>query len=420
MNSDINNTVNQGIGAYVEYINSVRLDELQMVLSEISNRLNEELTQQDINLIKALKYADNVRVFVSKPNEILGSELTKHGEIAEQIDVNINNARYVLNGLKERFTFEGVGRTAPEDYLDGVQEVQSKFYNGLNNTLRAVLEHKEKYQYFGSDGQSYYSIPKDYYETIQKILNGENVDNLNGRTIEAAKKLIEEIEKQTNKPFNDVVKPSVSDYSDVQFEKVGETLEKEQESLKNQSDANKKDFRKNSKEEKAKAMDNSAPSMAEAAKVAGVAAAVRGGISFVMAVAKKNKQGKSITQFTSEDWKDIGIDTGKGTLKGGISGLSIYTLTNFTNTPAPLASAYVSATFGVVNLSKQYKRGEITSSDFIENSQLVCMDSAIFAIGAGLGSIIIPIPVLGAVVGSIVANTMSSISKDYLEKKEEK
>lgn len=297
--------------------------------------------------------------------------------------------------------------------------MNSKFYNGLNNTLKAVLEHKEKYQYFGSDGQSYYSIPKDYYETIQKILNGENVDNLNGRTIETTKKLIEEIEKHTNRPFNDVVKPSVSKYSDVQIGKVNETLDKEQTSLRNQADTNKEASKNNAKDEKAKAIDNSGPSMAEVAKVTGVADAVSGGISFVMAVAKKKKEGKSIIQFTSDDWKDIGIDTGKGTLKGGVSGLSIYTLTNFANTPAPLASAYVSATFGVVNLAKQYKNGEITSSDFIENSQLVCMDSAISAIGAGLGSVIIPVPVLGAVVGSIVANTMSSISKDYLGKKEQ-
>lgn len=419
MKSTINNTANQGIGAYVEYINSVRADELQRVLGEISNKLNEELTQQHINLIKALKYVDNVREFVSKPNEILGSELTKHGEIAEQIDVNINNARCVLNGLKERFTFDGVGRTAPEDYLDGVQAVQSKFYNGLNNTLKAVLEHKEKYQYFGSDGQSYYSIPKDYYETIQKILNGENVDNISDRTIETAKKLIEEIENQTNRTFNDVVKPSVSNYSDVQLGKVNETLDNEQASLSNQAEANKEASKNNAKENKSKAIDNSGPSMVEAAKVTGVAAAVNGGISFIMSVARKKKESKSITQFTSDDWKDIGIDTGKGAVKGGFSGLSIYTLTNFANTPAPLASAYVSATFGVVSLAKQYKNGEITSSDFIENSQLVCMDSAISAIGAGLGSVIIPVPVLGAVVGSIVANTMSSISKDYLEKKEQ-
>ena len=419
MKSAINNTTNQGIGAYVEYINLVRQDELQRILGEISNKLNEELTQQDINLIKALKYVDNVREFVSKPNEILGSELTKHGEIAEQIDVNINNARYVLNGLKERFTFDGVGRTAPEDYLDGVQAVQSKFYNGLNNTLRGVLEHKEKYKYFGSDGQSYYSIPKDYYETIQKIINGENVDNIHSRTIETAKKLIKEIENQTNRSFNDVVKPSISDYSDVQLGKVNETLDNEQASLRNQTETNKEASKNNAEDKKAKAIDNSGPSVSEAAKVTGIAAAISGGISFVMSVAKKKKEGKSIAEFTYNDWKDIGIDTGKGTVKGGVSGLSIYVLTNFANTPSPLASSYVSATFGVVNLANQYKNGEITSDEFIENSQLVCMDSAISAIGAGLGSVIIPVPVLGAVIGSIVANTMSSISKDYLDKKEQ-
>ena len=71
MKSATNNTVNQGIGAYVEYINSVRADELQGVLGEIANKLNEELTQQDINLIKALKYVDNVRDFVSKPNSLV-------------------------------------------------------------------------------------------------------------------------------------------------------------------------------------------------------------------------------------------------------------------------------------------------------------------------------------------------------------
>lgn len=419
MKSTINNTTSQGIGAYVEYINSVRADELQRVLSEISNKLNEELTQHDINLIKALKYVDNVRAFISKPNEILGSELTKHGEIAEQIDVNINNARCVLNGLKERFTFDGVGRTAPEDYLDGVQAVQSKFYNGLNNTLKAVLEHKEKYQYFGSDGESYYSIPKDYYETIQKIINGDNVDNIHSRTIETAKKLIKEIENETNRPFNDVVKPSISDYSDVQLGKVNETLDREQDLLNNKAEANKETSKNNAEQNKAKAIDNSAPSVTEAAKVTVIAASVSGGISLVMSAAKKKREGKNINQFTSDDWKDVGIDTGKGVVKGGVSGLSIYTLTNFAKTPAPLASAYVSATFGIVNLAKQYKNGDITSSEFIENSQLICMDSAVSAIGAGLGSVIIPVPVLGAVVGSIVANTMSSISKDYLGKEEQ-
>lgn len=256
MKTAINNTINQGIGSYIEYINSSRVDGLETTLNEISNKLKEELTEHDINLIKALKHVENVKEFVAKPNNILGSNLTKHGEIAEQIDVNINNARSILNGVKERFTFEGVGRTAPEDYLDGVQAVQSKFYNGLNNTLKSILAHKEKYEYFGSDGQSYYSIPKDYYETIQKILNEDNIDNINSRTIETAKKLIEEIEEETSRLFNDVVKPSISNYDDVQLGKVNETLNDEQEFLKNKSEANKKTSKDNSKEEQSKAIHN--------------------------------------------------------------------------------------------------------------------------------------------------------------------
>lgn len=420
MKSEFNSTFNQGIGSYIEYINLVKEEELQAILSKINNKLNQELTQQDENLIKALKYVDNIRKFVSKPNEILGSQFTKHGEIAEQIDVNINNARCVLNGLKERFTFDGVGRTAPEDYIDGVQKVQSKFYSGLNDTLKAILSHKDKYRYFGSDGQSYYTIPKDQYETIQKILDNKDLENINVKTIQTAKKLIYEIEKETSRPFNEVVKPSISKYSEAQLENVNETLNNEEISLKNESEVNKRKFKEKANDEKVKAMDNSGPSVAEAAKISGTAAAISGGISFIISVAKKKKHGKNINQFTSNDWKEVGIDTGKGTLKGGVSGLSIYTLTNFTKTPAPLASAYVSAVYGIINLAKQFKSNEITSNEFIEDSELLCIDSAVSAIGAVLGSTIIPVPILGAVIGSVVSSTLSSISKEYLGEKEQK
>ena len=413
-----NNILNQGIGSYVQYINSVREEELRAILESIGNKLNGELKQQDKDLIEALKYVDKVKEFVANPDKILGSNLTKHGEIAEQIDVNIGNARLILNGLKEKFTFEGVGRTAPEDYLNGDQAVQAKFYNGINNTLKAVLEHKDKYKYFGSDGKSYYSIPKDYYETIEKIINGENVDNLNSRTVETAKRLISQIEDETGRPFNEVVKPGIGKYSDVQSGKVGETLKNEEESLKEQAKLNKKQSRETAKVDSSNAINDSGPSFSEGFKVAGSAAVVSGAISFAVAISKKKRDGISIVDFTAEDWKDVGIDTGKGTIKGGISGGAIYALTNLAKTPAPLASAYVSASFGIASLSKKHKDGEIETDEFIENSQLLCMESAVSAIGASLGSVIIPVPILGAVIGSIVANTMSTIGKEYLENKE--
>ena len=49
-----------------------------------------------------------------------------------------------------------------------------------------------------------------------------------------------------------------------------------------------------------------------------------------MSVAKKRKE-KNFSEFSSDDWKDIGIDSGKSTFKGGIRGGAIYVLTNFTD-----------------------------------------------------------------------------------------
>ena len=51
-----------------------------------------------------------VRNFVGTPENILGSATTKHGEIAEQVNVAISRARDILSGNAPASTFEGVGR----------------------------------------------------------------------------------------------------------------------------------------------------------------------------------------------------------------------------------------------------------------------------------------------------------------------
>lgn len=420
MKSNIDNTLNQGIGSYIHHINDIREEELKNIIKLIRSDLKNQLTNEEKNLLKAFEYVENVKEFVSNPNNILGSQLTKHGEIAEQVDVNIGNARKLLKGMQETFTFDGVGRTAPEDFLDGNVAVQSKFYNGINNTLKSILEHKDKYNYFGSDGHSYYLIPKDQYDIVDKIMNGKNVEGLSTNTINAIKRNIQEIENEIGAPFHEAIRPSHATYDQVQLGNINKTLEDEKFILKNQSDTNKETYRNDAKERRNSAIENSKPSLNEGAKVAGVAAAFNGSISLLLSIHKKNKEGKSISEFTIDDWKDVGIDTSKGAIKGGISGISVYTLTNFTKTPAPLASAYVSATFGMIKLANEYKTGKISSSEFIEGGQIICMDSAISVIGASLGSLVIPVPVLGAVIGSIAASTMSTIGKQYLDNKEQR
>ena len=49
-------------------------------------------------------------------------------------------------------------------------------------------------------------------------------------------------------------------------------------------------------------------------------------MAFCLAVAQKRKSGKQLSQFTAEDWKEVGIDTAVATTKGGIRGAVVYTL----------------------------------------------------------------------------------------------
>ncbi len=207
-------------------------DQFSAVVVDSINKervLNELLAQsaQDQAFNKAIEQINKIRAFVGSPDRILGSELTKHGEIAEQVEVGIRNAKSALQQQNLTATFEGVGRTAPADYLiDGIS-VQSKFINGLSNNLDRVIEHMDKYANFGRDG-SYYHIPKDSHETILKILNGESVEGLSQKTINALTQKVQEIEQKAGQAFTEVVKPGLSNYVEVQQGNITSTLEKHQ------------------------------------------------------------------------------------------------------------------------------------------------------------------------------------------------
>src|SRR5699024_907010 len=136
----------------------------------------------------------------------------------------------------------GVGRLAPEDYLLNGIEVQSKFYNGINNTLgKGVVGHLDKYPDFTSN-DGFYHIPKDQYDVIKKILKGENVENLNAKTISAIKNNVAEIEKRTGQDFYEVVKPGVSEYAEIQQGTVHGTLDSHQQDLDQQNQQMKEDI----------------------------------------------------------------------------------------------------------------------------------------------------------------------------------
>lgn len=71
----------QAIAAWITHLNQMRLD-----------TLIEKLNRQDINLEEALKELEKIKQFIGDPAHILGSVTTKHGEIAEHMQVNFENA----------------------------------------------------------------------------------------------------------------------------------------------------------------------------------------------------------------------------------------------------------------------------------------------------------------------------------------
>lgn len=390
----IKSSQEQAVASWIDHLNQLRLDELI-----------EKLNVQGDNLKNALSNLQKIRDFVANPKNILGSGATKHGEIAESVQVNISNARRVIEGLKDEYTFDGVGRLAPEDYLKNGAPVQSKFYSGGGNrTFDAICEHLKTYPDFIKNGGTY-DIPKDQYEHIADILNKK--PSLLSRSEATLVKKIREWEQENRISFTDKVKPAVADYADVQMGTVNETVNREEATIK-----------KKDSEIRERTYENSKPSFKEGTKATAASAAVEGGMAFCLKVAEKLKSGKKIYEFTKDDWEDVGLSTAKGTGTGALRGAAIYVMTNFTATPAAVASAFVTAAVGTVSQAYKYRTGQITEEDFIINSQVLTLEAAISAISSVLGQVAIPIPVLGAVIGNTIGSFLYGIVNDNCGKEE--
>ena len=368
-------------------------------------------------LNQSLDYVENVRDFVSDPEHILGPLRTKHGEIAEHVEVEIGNAKRVMARLDPNRTFEGVGRTAPEDYvIDGVQ-VQSKFINGANKSLDAVLGHMRDYPEFTPKG-GYYQIPKDQYDTINRVLAGDT-DGLSTRTINKCKEAVATIEHSSGKGFSEVVRPGLSNYKDIQLGTIDNTLDGYEHEFRQQNAEENASIQQERREKTEAAAAINDPSWGKAAQ-AGLASAVITGTTMAgIKIYKKIHGGQKITEFTLSDWKEVGYDFAKGGIKGGVSGIAIYWLTAKEVFSAPFAGAVVSTSMGVASLYKEYKKGSLSFLDFSESVNSLSVEAGIAAIGAAVGQALIPVPVLGAVVGSAVSKAALEITKHVVGQREE-
>ena len=400
----LKSTQEQAVASWINYLNQVRID-----------RLLEALSREQDNLEAALNTINETLGIIGKDivNNGLGrgGERGMHGFIAEVAEVGVGNARELIEGRAP--IYEWINDNGPEDLRRGAELIQQKFVNsGGHLSLQAIKQHFQTYPDFLENGGKY-QIPADHYEKIKWLVSISEKDANKMPTTTGEFSLrqwreVNEFFKNENIPL-DKIEPSALDYKSVQKNMYEQTLESE-----------KQDLQARNQERRDQAYQESKPTLAEGAKATAISAAVEGGMSFCMGIASKRREGKKIKDFDQGDWKDIGADTGIGTVKGGVRGASIYLLTNYTATPAAVASAMVTASFGIAEQAHQFRQGNLDEATFIENSEILCLDAAVSALSSFAGQVIIPVPVVGAVIGNAVGTMMYQLAKDSLSVKEQK
>ena len=366
------------------------------------------LTSQDRAFLSALREMQVVRDFVGTPESILGSATTKHGEIAEQVHVGFRRAFDVLHGRAPSATFDGVGRFDPVDYRDAGVDIQSKYYNGLRNTLDGVSQHTSRNPGFAS-GEGLYHIPRDQYQQLDQLNQNGRIEGLSDRSANAIRGRLDSLEQSTGRSGDDLIQPGEATYREVQQGRVHETIRDREDQLAGT----------NEELNDAARAEHSA-SLAGLGQAAAIGAAVGAGVGLAQAMWVKYREGKNPFRghFSAQDWRDLGVPAAQGAGGGAVAGGSLYLLTNSTDLSAPAAGAFVSGLMGIGSLLHQYHSGNIDGEEFVDLSQIVVVDAAIVGMASMTGQIAIPVPLLGAFIGSVAGKLVASAIKQSLGESE--
>lgn len=407
-----NHNVEQGIASYVDYLNNIRLTDLMNTIDSILTSETEKLSVLSSKSADALSHLNLAK---SEINNLINSDRGGvtgiHGFIAEFTERGVRNSRDVFQGLQKSVVL--LNDNSPVDILLEGKEVQMKFYSDTLKAIKAASRYD----------QMAVMIPKDQMEAIDRIMqgagkveyNGDSLSNIKASNIENA---IKHESSLRGESYEKWLKPSKLKYGEVQKGRIDQTLSDEFENVNKQTAKYKKEIEKEVDENKLNAHQKAQPSFQEASKAALIGTALQGSLNLGFFVYQKRKEGKELWDFDAEDWKQCGIKTAEGSIKGGISGYAIYGLTNVCNLAAPSAGAITSGTFGLTNTIVKYRKGSIDTDGFIDLVTLNAIDATGAAIGAAIGQGIIPIPVVGALVGSIVATSALSLGKGILNKHE--
>ncbi|MBR3314832.1 MAG: hypothetical protein IKG18_11915 [Atopobiaceae bacterium] len=389
----------QALAAWVQYLADVRLSSLLEALRSQDLKLETALEQLDICKRRIIEE-------VIENGAGLGGPHGGKGFIAERLDVYIENARAAIRGASMDFELPSTNtyfdNNGPIDYTNAGIPIQQKFVL-RRFSVDAIRDHLDTYPDFIEQGGRY-RIPSDFYEELKAIASVPESD-LHTLTI-ARRNIWVELKKLEARgvTLDKMVEPAKIKYMEAYPENYDATLNKERDSI-----------RETDRAERERLKEEHKPGVKEAAQAVALSALLEGGTALVFGVYRKVKSGKKIADFTADDWKDVGLGTAAGTAKGAVRGGVVFLAANYTPVPGAAATAMVTATYGIIAQANQLKRGKITKDEFLVNSEVLCSEVAISAVSAAVGQAVIPVPVLGALVGSAVGSLMYDIAKNNLD-----
>ena len=380
----LDNITPQVIAAFISEIKAIDFNEMLDQLGGIESEI------------------DGVKSWLAEPQRIGGDIAQKHGTIAERLDVSARNTKRIAEGLEPDAKW--IRENVDVDYFIGGNAVQSKFYNSTSGTLRAILESYDKYPNWGKDG-SYYVIPKDQYAVFEQVMKSNNLalenieynrNRLSLTTLEGIKRAGDEIVKRTGQEFDKVVRPSEFSYEEVQLDTASRTLDALEKATKNKS-----------------INTLVSTSLRAVGKASLIGAGIDTVISCGYSIYTKTSDGKSIESFTADDWKDVGFDSLLGTARGSGTGASTELFCIF-GMPAPIAAVVVSTIFQTSLLYIKYSNGEITLNKLLIQSIEAAADSTVLAAGAIVGQMVIPVPIVGMLVGNVATAIVVAVAKEFI------
>ena len=369
--------------------------------------MREELLEQHGALDRALSEFEKVRDYIDNPDTPgpRGPVRTQHGEIAEKVTVAIRRARDFVKQHDPIATAEGAGSRGPVDYFLGDVPVQSKYAQSTRLSLDHCLEHLVQYPDFKRDG--IFHIPSDQYDQLVELRDTGSIPGLSRTQADSVSQRLQELESRLGgRAAMEAIGPGEAAYDEVQRDHVRRTLE-DGETI----------IRDKSSEREAQIHDDHAPSLDGLGLSTALGGVAGGGVRIAHTLVAKYRDGRNVFkgELTAQDWNDVVGAGGKGSIAGSISGSVLYGLTNLTDLAAPFAGSFVSAVSGTRELHRSYRSGEVDADEFADLSHFVACEAAIVGVAAAAGQAAIPVPMLGAFLGSVAGKIVASKLKTTLE-----